>query len=110
MFSLLVDKIRKVNTKYIEPYIILGGDFNECMDGYLDRYPPRLDGGMNNNLFFSLCTDLSLTDAWRFFNPYTKAFTWSNKTLSLRSRIDLFFISSSILSYVKDISHTIAGL
>ncbi len=90
MFSHLVDKIRKVNKKYIEAYIILGGDFNECMDDYLDRYPPRLDGGMNNNSIFSLCTDLSLTDAWRFFNLYTKAFTWSNKTLSLRSRIDYF--------------------
>jgi len=34
------------------------------MDDYLDRYPSRLDGGMNNDLIFSLCTDLSLTDAW----------------------------------------------
>jgi len=110
MFSQLVDNLKKLHKKYKNAYFILGGDFNECMDDHLDRYPPRLDGRMSNDLIISLCSDLSLTDAWRFFNPSTKDFTWSNKSLSFRSRIDFFLISSSILNYVKDASHITAPL
>lgn len=105
MFSHLMDKLKKLHKKYNNASFILGGDFNECMDNHLDRYPPRFDNRMNNDLIFSLCSDLSLTDAWRFFNPSTKDFTWSNRNLSLRSRIGFFLISSFILNYVKDTSH-----
>ncbi len=44
--------------------MILGGDFNECMDDVLDRYPPRpCNVALRNNVILSLCSDLSLVDA-----------------------------------------------
>ncbi len=44
--------------------MILGGDFNECMDDVLDRYLPRpCNVALRNNVILSLCSDLSLVDA-----------------------------------------------
>ncbi len=44
--------------------MILGGDFNECMDDVLDRYPPRpCNVALRNNAIVSLSSDLSLVDA-----------------------------------------------
>lgn len=67
---------------------------------------------MNNNFIFSLCADLSLTDAWRFFNPSTKDFTLSNRSLSLTvdPGLTFFLNSSSILNYVNYTSHITAPL
>ncbi len=41
--------------------MILGGDFNECMDDVLDRYPCNV--ALRNNIILSLSSDLSLVDA-----------------------------------------------
>lgn len=92
LFSQISAKVKELLADYKGSYVILGGDFNECMDDALDRYPPRPSNvALRNNLILSLCSDLSLTDAWRFYNPDSLDYTWSNKNLSLRSRIDFFF-------------------
>lgn len=61
---------RDLKGKYGNALIILSGDFNECPDEIEDRYPPRVArSSQGSDLISSLCSDLSLTDAWRFFNP-----------------------------------------
>ncbi len=103
--------MRELLLDYRDSHIILGGDFNECMDDVLDRYPPRpCNAALRNDVILSLCSDLSLVDAWRFYNQDSQEYTWSNKNVSLKSRFDFFLISSSILHLVKDISHSLAPL
>ncbi len=81
------------------------------MDDVLDRFPHRpCNIALRNDLILSLCSDLSLVDAWRFYNQDSQEYTWSNKNVSFRSRIYFFLISSSIPHLVKDISHSFAPL
>lgn len=72
-FNETITKLTELQQKYNGSHIILCGDFNECPDDMLDRYLPRLNQiSQNNNLISLLCSNLSLTDAWRFFNPSIK--------------------------------------
>lgn len=111
LFAEISCKTKLLSDKYTGSTIILGGDFNECMDGTIDRFPPRLNqNSTSNNIILNLTSDLSLSDAWRFFNPDFIDFTWFNNTLTLKSRIDLFLISQSALSSVIDVKHSPAPL
>lgn len=68
LFKAITGKLRDLRGKYVNAFIILSGDFNECPDEIEDRYPPRAArSSQGSNLISSLCSDLSLTDAWRFF-------------------------------------------
>lgn len=111
LFAEISSKTKLLSDKYKGSIVILGGDFNECMDATVDRFPPKLNqNSVSNNLILSLTSDLSLTDTWRFFNPDLVDFTWSNNTLTLKSRIDLFLISQSALSLVIDVKHSATPL
>jgi len=54
------------------------------------------------------CVIISIADAWRYYHPDVKEFTWSNKMQTCKSRIDFFLISQQILQYVFDVSHQYA--
>lgn len=112
LFSHITQKIIEMQIKYPDSFLILGGDFNECLDNTLDRFPPRSNEALhvNSNNILSICSSLSLTDPWRFFHPDTQDFTWSNSNLTLKSRIDFFLLSSSALQFVKDVNHSFAPL
>ena len=51
---------------------------------------------------------ISVDDAWHYFNPDTKGYTWTNQTMSRKSRIDLFIISPFLLQFVIDVDHQLA--
>lgn len=91
-------------------YIICSGDVNDCIDGLIDRYPSRTLQHAGQSNLASLCASLLLTDAWRFYNPVKSEYTWSNKSKTLQSRIDLFLISNTALRYVQEIDHRHAPL
>jgi len=72
----------------------------------MDRFPRKVrPHSQSFNIIDSVCKDLSLVDSWRYFNCNSLEYTWSNASKSLKSRIDLFLISSSLLQHVQDISH-----
>lgn len=111
LFSHIVSNLKELLQKYSNSLLILGGDFNECADDAKDRYPPKIcQPSQSNNLILNFCCDLSLTDAWRFLNPDMLNFTWSNRSLSCKSRIDLFLISTNALHLLKNVSHSSAPL
>lgn len=86
--------------------LMIAGDFNEVSDDLMDRFPRKVrPHSQNPNIIDSLCKDLSLVDSWRYFNSNSFEYTWSNASKSLKSRIDLFLISSSLLQHVQNISH-----
>lgn len=70
LFSQITSELKETLVKYPDSFVILGGDFNECVDGTLDRTPPRgneYDGLHFNSNILSLCAESSLTDTWRSF-------------------------------------------
>ena len=91
--------------------MILAGDFNETPDSLIDRFPPRTSqGSKTNDIISSICSQLSVVDAWRFFNDNMQDFTWCNGSKTLRSRIDFFLVTHPLLQYVKSVCHLHAPL
>lgn len=41
MFTQLCTKLKELQTKYKDTFLIMGGDYNEAPDDNLDRIPPR---------------------------------------------------------------------
>ena len=76
--------------------LTLGGDFN-CIDFDLDRLHIKSDFSADKHCLSALKSDFCLVDIFRKQNPKAISFTWSNKDLSQASRLDRFYISSSLL-------------
>ncbi len=110
LFAKVSDVVQYKFSNFQASYVICSGDFNECMDDLIDRYPSRSSQSAVQSNVASLCANLLLTDTWRFYNPGKLEYTWSNKNKSLQSRIDLFLISNSALQHVKEIVHSYAPL
>ena len=93
------DELAKNLDAYIDCNIIIGGDFNVCLNPTLDK-----QGGIKEKQ--SLCAkqietiaeNLDLIDIWRALNENTKRFTWRSQTRKGRvsSRLDYWLISSHL--------------
>lgn len=96
LMEILNIKIEYILGKYTNMKIILGGDFNLTINDTIDRWPAKSSASSNATL-----TDFmykrNLTDIWRLKNPNMVDFTWGNKTGSLKSRIDLWLISDTVV-------------
>ena len=79
--------------------LILSGDFN-CIDSNLDRLNIKLDFGTDKRCLSALRSDFCLVDIFPKKNLKAISFSWSSKDFSLASRLDRFYISSSLLQSV----------
>lgn len=68
-------------------------------DGKQDRWPPRTDN-MASELS-NVCLRLNIIDIWRYNNPQSLMYTWSNRDRSQQSRIDFWLISEHIKERVE---------
>ncbi len=76
--------------------IVIGGDFNICLNPYLDK-----SGGdsevksANATLIENYCDEYNLIDIWRTLYPDVKRFTWRGNTKCgiIQSRLDYWLIS-----------------
>ena len=80
--------------------LILGSDFN-CIDSDLDRLHINSDFSADRRCLSALKSDFCLVDILRKQNPKPISFTWSNKDFSQASRLDRFYISSSLLQSIR---------
>ena len=91
----------RLHTFFLSPGdLILGGDFN-CIDSELDRLHIKSDFSADKRCLLALKSDFCLVDVFRKQNPKALSFTWSNKDFSQASRLDRFYISSSLLQSVR---------
>jgi len=85
---------------YIDSNIIIGGDFNTCLNPTIDK-----DGGLKENVsdyaqqILELNEEYNLVDIWRVSNPDAKRFTWRGMTRGGRvfSRLDYWLTSSHLI-------------
>ena len=81
-------------------HLILGGDFNCCLDPLLDRTSHRPCVPSKSSKIIQLFMEqYAVSDAWCFFNPGTKHFLFS-PVHGTFSRIDFFLIDNKLLSSV----------
>lgn len=93
----------KTNTN---AFFIIGGDFNDASDDLIDRIPTRT-GHHRFKASNFIIQKFATVDVWRFLNPDVRDYTWLNNSSSMRSRIDLWLLSSNCVQYVtkSTISH-----
>lgn len=95
--------------------VVLCGDFNATC-AYIDSYPDNGKNESDNSLFSSEVRDgmsklqsIGLVDVFRVLNPNkTGAYTWwgpknKNRAENRGSRLDYFFLSGELLSFVQNI-------
>ncbi|CAB3997114.1 Hypothetical predicted protein [Paramuricea clavata] len=86
---------------------IVCGDFNTVVDPAIDRFGCNPTSPWAYNWPRSLqdfTHELDLHDIWRLRNPNTRSYTWHRANGLQASRLDMFWVSSSLLSHVIDVS------
>ncbi|KAL1914479.1 uncharacterized protein VTP21DRAFT_8862 [Calcarisporiella thermophila] len=87
--------------------LIMGGDFNTHLDPAIDRAPPAPNSqnrkGSSHRLRV-ITSAASLTDVHRHFSPKGDQFTYSHRRSRMRSRLDLFWVSPSLISKTTDVT------
>ena len=97
--SVFDDFFTKVS-EYGNELMIIGGDFNTCMN--IEDRVSHARGRVRNN---DRCKEAvkyfaqkhNLIDLWRELNPTAQEFTYHRKTPTSKSRIDYFLVSQSFL-------------
>ena len=81
--------------------VIIAGDWNTTLK-QTDKYGgnPWKETACRNSII-DLMEELGLQDIYQKLHPNTKTFTYETKNLKLKSRIDFFLVSNSIVSEVK---------
>lgn len=86
-------------------YLVLGGDFN-CWLGPLDRSSSRPARQSNSSkIVNTLLQEFSLIDAWRFFNPTQREYTYFSPVHHTYTRIDYFLVDKRLISQIHSCSH-----
>lgn len=85
---------------------ILGGDFNTVVDPALDRSGCNASSYWAYNWPRSLAlftSVLDLVDAWRQVYPTRLEYTWHRPNGTQSSRLDMFWLSSSLMEHVTQV-------
>ena len=85
--------------------VLIGGDFNFCLDPALDRSTKLLTKSKVVKLTLSLMKDLNLIDIWRKINPKEKDYSFYSNRHKTYSRIDFFLLSKNIQDRVENIEY-----
>ena len=87
--------------KYSDKNILIGGDFNICLNYSLDKRGGKTENTSKcTNFINNLVEEYNLSDIWRIQNPRELKFTRreNSRTGLVQSRLDYFLISIQ-LSY-----------
>ncbi len=96
----IVLNVSNLKLKYPSAFILFGGEFNEAPDLVNDKFLPRTVSISTNPLIGKLCQRLNLIDAHRYLHPDNHMCTWLKSDFSQKSRIDLWLLSDSLISYL----------
>ena len=91
----------KISNSYVKMYanenIVLAGDTN-CAINSMDKRGGKPVDEMQEAVveFQSLLKTHNLIDSWRFKNPQSYGFTWSNPSMKIQCRLDYFLVSKHL--------------
>lgn len=94
----LIDKLEEKIVCMDTDNILLGGDFNLCLNPKLDKTHQRESAQRSTytDRMESLLDSLSLTDIWRDLNPNTRRYTFRRGKYA--SRLNYWFISEHLVT------------
>ena len=102
--KLFLRNIKTHLSNFIDYNIIIGGDFNTCLNPKLDK-----KGGINEDTsaygkeILEFNEELNLIDIWRIVNPNSKRYTWRGMTKigHVHSRLDFWLTSMHMIYDLK---------
>jgi len=108
------EKIGERLEEFFDEQIVLGGDFNQCLNPEVDKRGGRVEPESDVRLKLeTLLEQMDLVDIWRIRYPNMRRYTWRGKGRGglVQSRIDYFFISASLadVALEVDIEHGVCS-
>ena len=91
--------------EYIDSNVIIGGDFNVCLNPELDKFGGRKETiSASSKQITNITETYDMIDIWRALNEQEKRFTWRSTTKRGRvsSRLDFWLISSHLSFNVEN--------
>lgn len=80
-------------------FLILGGDFNCCLDPVLDRSSTNPSKQSKSaQVINSFLKDYAVSDLWRRMNPTARTYSFFSQVHQTFSRIDYFLVDNRLLS------------
>lgn len=100
------ERISQITYQCENPLMMWGGDFNFVVNNDLDRKFFHYNNDKARDYFIQYAEDNDLCDIWRVLNPASKQYSCCRPNTDSDqwqkfSRLDMFFINSSLLSSVK---------
>lgn len=86
----------------VDEHTIIAGDFNQILDGALDKTTYSNSIPKHRMAIKLLMEDLALLDIWRLVNPKEKEYTFYSHNHKSYSRIDYFLISKDLVERTSD--------
>uniref|UniRef100_A0A3P9I561 Reverse transcriptase domain-containing protein n=1 Tax=Oryzias latipes TaxID=8090 RepID=A0A3P9I561_ORYLA len=87
----------------LEGHILIGGDFNQVPDDFLDKSTNNVKFNTRKGLALnSLKEEIGLVDIWRLVHPSEREYTFYSHSHKSYSRIDYFLISNSSTELVTN--------
>ena len=97
-------EMEKYLSKHDQSYIIWCGDFNLTLNPKLDSYNyVTINNPRSRTILLDIINRLNLADAYRYFHPISKRFTWHRRNPLKQSRLDYFLISSPLTDLISNI-------
>ena len=96
-------QISEIIEKYMHCTLIIGGDFNICMDPVLDKFGKADKFSEYRSALKGLCDHLNIVDIWRILNPEVRRYTWRQCNPIRQSRLDYFFVSVHLMYNIRDV-------
>jgi len=81
--------------------IIIGGDFNTHLNPTLENLGGRIETKPSVRRIKELMMTYDLIDIWRTHHPEKKSFTWTQKKLYIKRRLDFWLISNAVQDNVS---------
>jgi len=101
-----INKLFEILPSLNSHLLIFGGDLNCVIDPVLDRSSSRtITPTSMSKSIVEFMSKNGCVDPWRFCNPQNKEFSFFSQAHQSYSRIDYFFIDSSLISKVKSVSY-----
>lgn len=97
-------EVNKSVGNIVDGHTIIAGDFNQVLDGALDKTTPLFNMPKDRLAIQLLMKDLGLTDIWRLVNPREREYTFYSHRHKSHSRFDYFLISKDLVESVSDCS------
>ena len=96
--------MEKYLSKHDQSYIIWCGDFNLTLNPKLDSYNyVTINNPRSQTILLDIINRLNLADAYQYFHPISKCFTWRRRNPLKQSRLDYFLISSPLTDLISNI-------